>query len=145
MTLVRLNVDRKRIISKPGTTLKMYGHTFTVRRDRTAVCDMDDEFLQYELAADRVVLIEPQQSAAPPIQQSVDNGKLDEKFGFDAKDFFGCKDEESLKKRLSPLNKGDLFDFAESRLGITLAQMNKTEAIDEIVKTAKVQKESVEK
>jgi hypothetical protein len=112
------------VLAAPGDTIVAFGHTFIMEPDGSCVCDMHQDFIETEVGAGRVALIEDFDDPVP-----VDENKPDEvdresinpmnAFGMDIGDYFGTKNFSIFMGQINKLDKKGLKVFAHTRLRVT--------------------------
>ena len=136
MPLVKLL--KTHVLAPPGDTVSAFGHTFTMEPDGTCTCDMHEDFIESEIAAGRIALIEDFEDPVPNTldePDEVDRKEIDpmNAFGMNIDDYFGTKNFSVLMGQIKKLEKKDLKIFAHTRLRVTFpANHTKTKMIDHI-------------
>jgi len=136
MPLVKLL--KTHVLAAPGDKVVAFGHDFIMEPDGSVVCDMHQDFIESEVAAGRVALIEdfedpvPIEDAKP---DDVDREKIDamNAFGMNIDDYFGTKNFTVFMGQIKKLEKKDLVTFAHTRLRVTFpARHTNDQMIDHI-------------
>lgn len=147
MPLVKLL--KTHVVGRPGDKVIAFGHEFTIEPDGTCVCDMHVDFIESEVRAGRIEVIdedfdEPKQpDKTSPFEKKDDDVERQKtplhKFGFDIDNYFGLNTEAALMKELSVLVKSDLREFAKSRIRIQFpARHTSEQMLNEISESVKL-------
>ena len=136
MPLVKLL--KTHVIAAPGDTVVAFGHNFTMEPDGSVVCDMHQDFIETEVAAGRVALIEDYEDPIPvedtqPDEVNRENIDPMNAFGMNIDDYFGTKNFAVFMGQIKKLEKRDLKTFAHTRLRVTFpARHTNDQMIDHI-------------
>jgi len=136
MPLVKLL--KTHVIAAPGDTVVAFGHNFTMEPDGSCVCDMHQDFIETEVAAGRVALIEDYEDPVPvedtqPDEVNRENIDPMNAFGMNIDDYFGTKNFAVFMGQIKKLEKRDLKTFAHTRLRVTFpARHTNDQMIDHI-------------
>lgn len=141
MTIKRCLLINQVFTGNVGSPLVVYGHTFIIQKDGSAIAKIDDAFIKAETALGRYKVIEDE----PDQQKPIPRKDLLKDFGFEIKNFFGIDNPNKLYKMIKKLDKDQMILFAETRLKLNLPEhMSQTKMIDEISKIIKIQTDKPE-
>ena len=136
MPLVKLL--KTHVIAAPGDTVVAFGHNFTMEPDGSCVCDMHQDFIETEVAAGRVALIEDYEDPVPVEDTQPDEVNRESidpmnAFGMNIDDYFGTKNFAVYMGQIKKHEKTDQKTYPHTRQRVTFpARHTNDQMIDHI-------------
>jgi len=139
MPLVKLL--KTHTIGAPGDKIVAFGHEFTIEPDGSCTCDMHQDFIDAEVSAGRIEVIDDEfedtlNSAPDETPDEINRKPIHAlaSFGMNMSDYFGTNNMSVFMGAVKQLLKEDLKLFAQTRLQLTFPARHTNEQMIEEIK-----------
>ena len=148
MDTVKVKLVHQHITGAPGNPITIYGHLFTIQPNGEAHCDMHKDFVEAELKAGRIALVDTERSQPSYLSEHPENNLTPSfpklaGFTWDIGNYFGAGDLKKLIRKVEILNKNEMIEFARIKLSIELPPTMTNKDIVEEIKNTVEQKHGV--